>query len=369
MNTTKNFNLLFLSMISLLARAGSSSINVTTFNVTSPPCVRTATLDITGNPYSLVAGTPYALCPVHDPAIIRDPTTKMLFLFSTDAGGVQQPPLLHIRSLNSIHGRSVWVENGFIFPDIPSWAKELIPEATNIWAPDASLVGNEFRVYYAISSFGSETSVIGLVTTPSLLSPTWTDRGLVLKSTNGDGYNAIDPNLFQGVNSTTGENEMWLLFGSFWNGIYMRRVDPSTGMLLNSSEEAVHLAQRPPPDALEGSFMVQRGDYHYLFASYDKCCIGVNSTYNVRYGRSSTGAQGPFIDQEGVSMLDGGGTRLFGGGFGWAASGGQSLLRDTVSADSSSSQIVLHAYDGETGEPFLNFVTFQWTSDGWPFIS
>ena len=333
---------------------------------TKGTCTRTATLDVTGNSYSLLSSTPFALCPVHDPSINREPTTGELFLFSTDSGGAPQPPLLHIRS--SKDNGTTWFENGFIFSEIPSWAKEMIPEANNIWAPDISLVGSEWRVYYAISSFGSETSVIGLVTTPSLSSPVWTDRGLVLKSTNNDGFNAIDPNLFEGVNATTGELEMWLLYGSFWNGIFMSRVDPSTGMLLNTSSDPVHLAQRPPPDALEGSFMVQRGAYHYLFASFDKCCDGINSTYNVRYGRSSTGAQGPFIDQQGVSMLNGGGTRLFGGGFGWAASGGQSLLRDTVNAHSDTSQIVLHGYDGETGSPFLNFVSFKWTSDGWPLL-
>jgi arabinan endo-1,5-alpha-L-arabinosidase len=332
-------------------------------------CTRTTSLDITGESYSLISTTPYALCPVHDPSIIRDPKSGYLYLFSTDAGGVTQPPLLHIRS--SLDNGTTWQENGYIFSEIPSWAKNIIPEATNIWAPDISLVDDEWRVYYAISSFGSEKSVIGLVTSPSLSTPIWTDKGLILQSTNGIGYNAIDPNLYQGINSTSNEYESWLLFGSFWNGIYMRKVDPRTGLLYNDSTyiTPIHLAQRPPPDALEGSFLISRGNYHYLFASYDKCCIGVNSTYNVRVGRSSTGVQGPYIDMQGVSMLEGGGSEIFKGGFGWAATGGQSVLRDTVSISSTTSQIVLHAYDGTTGQPFLNFVSFNWTTDNWPISS
>ncbi len=86
-------------------------------------------------------------------------------------------------------------------------------------------------------------------------------------------------------------------------------------------------------------------------------------------GRSSTGVQGPYIDMQGISMLEGGGSEIFKGGFGWAATGGQSVLRDTVSISSATSQIVLHAYDGKTGQPFLNFVSFNWSSNDWPISS
>jgi hypothetical protein len=50
-------------------------------------------------------------------------------------------------------------------------------------------------------------------------------------------------------------------------------------------------------------------------------------------------------------------------------SGGQSLLRDTVTAGGVQSVMVLHAYDGESGDPFVNLVNLTWTSDGWPELS
>lgn len=234
-----------------------------------------------------------------------------------------------------------------------------------MWAPDISFSAeaNEWRLYYAISSFGSETSVIGLAATPSLSKPTWADRGLVMRSDRGSGFNAIDPNLFADADGS------WLLFGSFWSGIFMAAVDRSTGLLANASAPPVHLAERAAPDALEGSFMVARGDFHYLFASFDYCCRGAASNYSVHVGRSSVGASGPFLDRAGVPMLSGGGTRVVGGGHGWAASGGQSLLRDTVTAGGVQSVMVLHAYDGESGDPFVNLVNLTWTSDGWPELS
>ena len=37
------------------------------------------------------------------------------------------------------------------------------------------------------------------------------------------------------------------------------------------------------------------------------CCQGVNSTYNVRLGRS-TSVSGPFVDESGVNLLSGGGS-------------------------------------------------------------
>ncbi|TDC87395.1 hypothetical protein E1292_46735 [Nonomuraea deserti] len=71
-----------------------------------------------------------------------------------------------------------------------------------------------------------------------------------------------------------------------------------------------HLATRPDlPYAVEASDIVKRGRYHYLFASYDGCCAGVDSTYKIRFGRS-TSPTGPYADRAGVPMLYGGGTLL-----------------------------------------------------------
>ena len=64
------------------------------------------------------------------------------------------------------------------------------------WAPDLSWSGTEWRLYYAVSQFGTNNSVIGLLTSPSLADPQWEDRGLVVRSQPGvDTFNAIDPNI------------------------------------------------------------------------------------------------------------------------------------------------------------------------------
>ena len=98
----------------------------------------------------------------------------------------------------------------------------------------------------------------------------------------------------------------------------------------------------------------------------------------MRVGRSET-LLGPYIDDSGVPMLKGGGTHLIGGGHGWAAGGGQSLLRATPGmpvpgdngTDTAAQTMVLHGYDGQTGDPWANILNVDWTPHNggvWPSI-
>jgi len=314
-----------------------------------PP--RSTPLDITGAPYALAALDATALCAVHDPAVIADGGT--LFLFSTDAGAPAAPPFLALRA--SADGGATWATRGAVFGALPAWVRAAVPAAASLWAPDVSFFAGRFHVYYAASSFGSAASVIGLATTPSLAAPAWTDAGPVVASDAASGFNAIDPNLFQ--DPATGA--LLLLFGSFWSGIYALPVDAATGLPAPNATR-LHLAQRAAPDALEGAFLIARGGFYYLFVSFDFCCRGAASNYSVHVGRARAAA-GPYADRAGVPMLAGGGTRVAGGGHGWAAAGGASVLRGT-------DLFVAHAYDGETGAPYLNVAELRWDAEAWPSV-
>ena len=59
-------------------------------------------------------------------------------------------------------------------------------------------------------------------------------------------------------------------------------------------------------------------------------------------------------------MLDGGGTALLLGNSKWLGPGGESVLQQK-----DGDIIVFHAYDGKTGEAFLQVSTLAW-KDGWP---
>ena len=97
----------------------------------------------------------------------------------------------------------------------------------------------------------------------------------------------------------------------------------------------------------------------------------MNSNYEVRVGRADN-ITGPFVDQSGKPMLQGGGTHLVGGGNGWAAGGGQSLLRGfpgmpLPNPTPMRQKMVMHAYDGVTGDPWANIVEVDW-SGSWPVV-
>ena len=219
------------------------------------------------------------VAPVHDPAIIKQGGSYYLFSTTIARSGTGQIPIR--TSTDLIH----WTLTGAVFAQMPDWAKREIPKANGIWAPDISFANGEYRLYYAVSTFGSNRSAIGLATSPTLDASApnyrWTDKGEVLASTVANDFNAIDPAAI-----TDRDGRAWLVFGSFWTGIKMVRLDSATGLRAADDQKVYSLARRPAPDAIEAPFLIEHGGYYYLFASFDFCCRGVDSTYYTVVGRS-----------------------------------------------------------------------------------
>ena len=297
--------------------------------------------------------------PVHDPAIIRQGSTY--YVFVTDAG--QPGGFIPIRCSQD---KIAWTACGNVFTTLPSWVAGAVPMATDLWAPDISYFNGQYHLYYAASSFGSQVSGIGLATNTTLDSTDpsyqWVDHGAVLTSIAGSNFNAIDPNIL--VDSTG----IWLTYGSFWNGIFQQQIDPVTGQIMAGSATN-HLAERAASvqsDPIEGSSLVHKGSYYYLFASFDFCCETnpADSDYKIAVGRSAS-PNGPFLDQSGIDMAAGGGTILLAGdGVNWAGPGGETAYIDPVGGD----LIVYHALNlNQNGLDYL-FVRSLDFSTGWPVI-
>jgi arabinan endo-1,5-alpha-L-arabinosidase len=218
-------------------------------------------------------------------------------------------------------------------------------------------------LYYAVSAFGRNTSVIGLATNLTLdpASPDykWEDQGLVLRSTPGvDDFNAIDPNLV-----VENADNVWLNWGSFWGGIKMRMLDPATGKLSGKDETLYSLCVRPQSKAVEAPFLIKHGDWWYLFVSYDYCCRGVKSDYKVVVGRAAK-ITGPYVDEQGKSLLEGGGTLVVEAQTSkWHGAGHEAVLHDPRQ-----DYLVFHAYDATNGRPFLTISTMEW-ENGWPKVA
>jgi arabinan endo-1,5-alpha-L-arabinosidase len=187
----------------------------------------------------------------------------------------------------------------------------------------------------------------------------WRDEGEVFASNRRDDYNAIDPNF---VADEQGRH--WLAFGSFWTGLKMLQLDPLTGKRAPRSK-LISIAQRPAPGAVEAPYIIRRGRYYYLFASYDFCCRGADSNYYTIVGRSKE-VTGPYLDADGKPLLKGYGQIVLHAKLGktgrWRGPGHVAVLKD-----GSRYYIVYHAYDAQHGGiPTLRITELGWTADGWP---
>lgn len=104
----------------------------------------------------------------------------------------------------------------------------MVPNFRNhIWAPDILYHNNQYYIFYSVSSFGKNTSAIGVDTNKTLDQNSadfhWVDYGIVIQSIpNRDLWNAIDPNIIFDETGTP-----WMPFGYFWNGLKLVKLDDS----------------------------------------------------------------------------------------------------------------------------------------------
>ncbi|UXY19614.1 arabinan endo-1,5-alpha-L-arabinosidase [Streptomyces cynarae] len=289
--------------------------------------------------------------PLTGQQIIHDPTVHRLdngLYVAYSTGGVIGARL----SKDLRH----WDDAGNAFDQPPSWWYEY-NSTGDPWAPDLSYRDGRYWLYYAVSSWGTNHSAIGVATSPTGMPGTWTDHGKVFTSETTDAWNAIDPAVIPA------NGRLWMAFGSYWTGIRMVELDATTGKAIPGAT-VHHLATRPDaPYAVEGAYVVKHGQYYYLFASYDACCAGVNSTYKIRVGRS-TSVTGPYTDSTGTPLLNGGGDLFLASHGRYIGPGGESVFRDQ-----GEDWIAYHYYDGDdNGTPKLGMNPLGWTRDGWPTL-
>ena len=101
---------------------------------------------------------------VHDPTMAKD--QGAYYLFSTgDPAGILGNGNIQIRTSQNLRD---WSYAGTVFATKPAWITDALGDIPNLWAPDISYFDGLWHLYYAGSSFGSNNSVIGLATTPTL---------------------------------------------------------------------------------------------------------------------------------------------------------------------------------------------------------
>lgn len=287
----------------------------------------------------------------HDPHMIKQ--KDYYYIFAT---GRWRNLIQTIRSRDLIS----WEPAGSVFASLPDWISEQIPGCRNLWAPDVHYINGRYCVYYSASTFGSQRSLIGLVTSrtldPADPNYAWVDEGKVIESHPGMEFNAIDAGII-----TDAEGRVWMVLGSYWKGLKLFELDPKTGKSLFDPPKLYSVARREKgTSAVEAPYLICRNGFYYLFVSFDQCCKGADSTYNIRVGRSKN-ITGPYVDAEGKSMMEGGGTLVLEGNEQFRGPGHNSVL-----SDNGTDYLVYHTYDAENrGRPTLQIRPILWQEDGW----
>lgn len=317
----------------------------------------------------------------HDPVLAWE--NGLFYLYSTGMG---------VQVATSRDLRTWTVQPRGALTSIPAWTHDSVPGFRgHVWAPDVIHYRGRWWMAYSCSTFGRNTSAIGLASSPTLdftdtLLYRWQDEGaLVCSRERRDAWNAIDPNI---VLDASGHP--WLTWGSFWDGIQLVRLNPET-MHVAEGEKPLTIARRvalkdtlsaePNPtsryagrNAIEAPFITRHADYYYLFVSHDYCCRGMKSNYKVVVGRSRN-IQGPYLDRQGRDMASGGGTLVIEGDKVDFEAAGHSAFYHILSAPNQQKNqqpapldlFICHGYSTRhNGQAILVQRPVRWTADGWP---
>ena len=321
------------------------------------------------NPPSASWGSRHA----HDPTVVQD-DDGTYFMFSTDAVANAQdiPAGVHIRTSTDL---VEWTYAGTAFDGVPQPAAAW-SGAQGLWAPDVvRWPGGGWHMYYSASTFGSNTSAIGLAVASSPAGP-WEDRGLVVATRAGEhSQNAIDAAV-----TFDADGKPWLTYGSFFSGIYTLPLDAATGLALVEGDLGTVIARRPKSveGAVEGAFVLYRpeDDAYVLFCSYDS----LFSTYNIRVAVADC-ITGPYRDFLGNPMTDlesppaSVGTKVLGsyqfdGGTGWLAPGHNSVLTQE-GPDGRAEHFAVHhvRFAADPSQHVVQLRRIFFTASGWPVVS
>jgi arabinan endo-1,5-alpha-L-arabinosidase len=253
-----------------------------------------------------------------------------------------------------------WNYAGDAFPVKPSW----VAPTGGIWAPEVAYSDGQYRLYYGASetSIAGGSSAIGVAVSDSPTGP-WVDTGVPVVEPAASGRWQFDPEVL------TTDTETYLYFGSYFGGIFARELSDDSLTSLPETETQIAIDNR-----YEGTVIVEHEGWYYFLGSATNCCNGPLTGYAVFAARSES-PLGPFVDRNGVSILDsrvGGTPVLTQNGNRWVGPGHNTVFTDYDGQD----WTIYHAVDqndpyfagsvGFTKRPAL-LDPLDWRR-GWPVV-
>jgi arabinan endo-1,5-alpha-L-arabinosidase len=177
-------------------------------------------------------------------------------------------------------------------------------------APDVVKIGNRYLIAYSATGGGLGGGHSGKVLTmwnktldPNSPDFEYTEPVEVASSVDDEDCDAIDAGLL--LDPTDGR--LWLSYGTYFGFIRLVELDPATGKRMDGNKE-IDIAID-----CEATDLIYRDGWYYLLATHGTCCDGPNSTYNIVAGRSRK-VTGPYVDNVGRKMLEGGGKMVIAAG-------------------------------------------------------
>ncbi|THF68231.1 arabinan endo-1,5-alpha-L-arabinosidase [Deinococcus sp. Arct2-2] len=308
-----------------------------------------------------------------DPSIIQSRTpgdTNWYLYCTTDPHNIKDVDTnnnlnFHLISMAKSADLVKWTYIGDAFATKPSWVKD----DAGLWAPDIEYLNGKYYMYYTASDTKARGSAIGVATSDSPAGP-WTDSGTPVVEPQGPpGGNPDDRRwVFDSEVITDDAGQSWLYYGSYFGGISVRKLSADGLKTDAATQKEVALDNR-----YEGAQVVRHEGFYYLMASAANCCNGPLTGYSLFAGRSAS-PTGPFVDKEGVSLLDPrvGGTPVISmNGNRWVGPGHNAVFTDAGGQD----WTVYHALDlndpfftpgGVSKRPVL-LDPLDWV-DGWPTV-
>jgi arabinan endo-1,5-alpha-L-arabinosidase len=298
---------------------------------------------------------------VHDPVMAYENGTY--YVYSTGEN------ITEMTSTDRCH----WtIHRGGLLHTIPVWTHRIPDFKNHIWAPDVIHWHGKWWMAYSCSSFGVNTSAIGLLQAKSLGQNVWKDKGMIIESKSSDHYNAIDPNFV-----IDDHNHPWLVFGSFWDGIQLVPLNGKMHVmkdakLLTIARRYAHIpdsivnptSAHAGSNAIEAPFVFKHNGWYYLFVSWDYCCRGLKSNYRVVVGRSRQ-IYGPYLDKNGRKMSQGGGSLVIKGDKKEFEAVGHCAVYHLKNGDI----FICHGYSiPRGGASILLQRHIKWDKGGWPIL-
>ncbi len=298
----------------------------------------------------------YSRVSVHDPSIIK--ADGSYYIFGSHRAWAKSSDLMNwetfTTNLNTEYNTicsELW--NNYCRTDTNPAIRD------NMWAPD--VIYNEtmqkYCMYMSINGDDYNSAII-LLTADAVTGPytyvgpvvfsgfnttnhpaDYTDVYQVLgegadltryQSTRNTKLNAIDPCV-----TYDADGNLWISFGSWFGGIYMLKLDPSTGLrdysvsyeTIENISDAYYGYKIAGGNKVsgEGSYIIHTDDYYYLFMSYGG--LTTSGGYQMRIFRSKN-ITGPYVDEAGNSavytrtvenLLEENGIRLM-GSYSWSGS-------------------------------------------------